>query len=94
MGDETAMDEQLIWVNLEGKYFCEWGWTGETPNCPSRLGKYSIASKRSRKSISKIALAAQKILLRADRRTARRTAFYVLLSAPGSCPAPSGKSVD
>jgi hypothetical protein len=35
MGDETAMDEQVIWVNLKGKYFCEWGWTGETPNCPS-----------------------------------------------------------
>src|SRR5207244_1948346 len=39
-----------------------------------------------------ITRAAQKILSRAHRRTARRTAFYVLDSAPHSCPASSAPS--
>jgi hypothetical protein len=29
VGDETAMDMQVIWANLESKYFCKRGWTGQ-----------------------------------------------------------------
>src|ERR1700736_5234364 len=29
VGDETAKLLNLIWVSREGKYFCNWGWTGE-----------------------------------------------------------------
>jgi len=28
MWGETAGDIEVIWVNREGKYFCEQGWTG------------------------------------------------------------------
>ena len=30
VGDETATDMQVIWANMESKYFCERGWTGKS----------------------------------------------------------------
>jgi hypothetical protein len=35
VGNETAMDIELIWVSEKWKYFCKWDWTGEPPNSPS-----------------------------------------------------------
>ena len=31
----TTDDIDLIWVKPERKYFCKWGWTGNSVICPS-----------------------------------------------------------
>jgi hypothetical protein len=33
--NRTARLSELIWVGREGKYFCKWGWTGNSLICPS-----------------------------------------------------------
>jgi hypothetical protein len=45
--DETAMNMQVIWANMESKYFCERGWTGKPLICPSgaRCYRFNMASR-------------------------------------------------
>jgi hypothetical protein len=35
VGDETAIVMQVIWVNVESKYFCKRGWTGQANHRPA-----------------------------------------------------------
>ena len=52
VGDETATDMQVICVNMKSKYFCKWGWTGKSVNCPSRRGKNSLVLTAGRRRFS------------------------------------------